>query len=498
MSNLLTDSPRKLLFAILAFTILVRLFTLGAYPLTDNTEARYGEIARKMAETGNWVTPQIDYGVPFWAKPPLSTWLTAASFKAFGVSEFSARIPSFLLLLVTCCLLYYLAMKRCDTDYALTAAVIFATTGLCFYMAGGVMTDPALVVSTTLSMVAFWQALTNNDRKGHLWGYLFFMGLAIGLLAKGPIAGILTLLPIGIWTLWKKKWAIVWQRLPWVLGTIIMLVIALPWYLLAESRTPGFLEYFFIGEHWKRFTENGWRGDLYGTAHLQPYGMIWLLWLPAAFPWSFVLIIQLIKMLKRCSSNLLSLHDEWIAYLLLWVIAPMVFFTFAGNILITYVLPGLPALALLMAEFRRAEITQDSGADSAVKGRGWTYPLLGLTTPVIAVLVIFLAIPHISEKYSHKNLIARYEALRTTTASRLVYLSHRPCSAEFYSRGTAKKLGSMDEAMIFPMNTEKNFFTARGGVIEKLPQDLRARLELVGEYGGYILFRERMKLNADG
>lgn len=493
MSSLLTDSSRKLLFAILAFTILVRLLTLGAYPLTDNTEARYGEIARKMAETGNWVTPQIDYGVPFWAKPPLSTWLTAASFKAFGVSEFSARIPSFLLLLVTGWLLYYLAMKRCGTDYALTAAVIFATTGLCFYMAGGVMTDPALVVSTTLSMVAFWQALTDTGRKELLWGYLFFMGLAIGLLAKGPIAGVLTLFPIGVWTLWKKKWVIVWQRLPWVLGIIMILVIAVPWYLLAESRTPGFLEYFFIGEHWKRFTESGWRGDLYGTAHLQPHGIIWLLWLPAAFPWSFVFIIQLIKMLRRRSSNLLSLHDEWIAYLLLWVIAPMVFFTFAGNILITYVLPGLPAFALLMAEFRRAEITQDSGADAAAKGRGWLYSLIELTTPVIVVLVIFLAIPHISEKKSHKNLVARYEALRATTASQLFYLSHRPYSAEFYSRGTAKKVGTTDEAMIFSNNTEQNFFTARAGDIEKLPRDLRARLEPVGKYGDYKLFRERLK-----
>jgi 4-amino-4-deoxy-L-arabinose transferase-like glycosyltransferase len=171
----------------------------------------------------------------------------------------------------------------------------------------------------------------------------------------------------------------------------------------------------------------------------------------------------------------------------------MVFFTFAGNILITYVLPGLPAFALLMAEFRRTEMTQDSGADAAAKGRGWLYPLIELTTPIIAVLVIFLAVPHVSEKKSHKNLVARYEALRATTASQLVYLSHRPYSAEFYSRGTAKKVGTTDETMIFFNNTEQDFFTARGGDIEKLPQDLRTRLEPVGEYGDYKLFRERMK-----
>ncbi len=65
-------------------------------PLNDVSEARYAEIARKMLETGNWVTPQHDYGVPFWAKPPLSTWLSAFSMKLFGVNEFAARLPGLL------------------------------------------------------------------------------------------------------------------------------------------------------------------------------------------------------------------------------------------------------------------------------------------------------------------------------------------------------------------------------------------------------------------
>ena len=78
---------------------LVRLATLGAYPLMDSTESRYAEIARKMLETGNWLTPQFDYGVPFWGKPPLSTWLSAAAMAVLGVGEFAARLPSFLLAL---------------------------------------------------------------------------------------------------------------------------------------------------------------------------------------------------------------------------------------------------------------------------------------------------------------------------------------------------------------------------------------------------------------
>jgi len=80
-------------FGITAVLILFRAFLNYAVPLMDKTEARYAEIARIMAETNNWTTLQIDYGIPFWAKPPLSTWLSAMSFQLFGVNEFAARLP---------------------------------------------------------------------------------------------------------------------------------------------------------------------------------------------------------------------------------------------------------------------------------------------------------------------------------------------------------------------------------------------------------------------
>src|SRR5579862_9906602 len=94
---LLTDTTRKLLWWSLALMFVARLICSAVVPLTDTTEARYGEIARKMLETGDWITPQHDYGVPFWAKPPLSTWLSAFSMKVFGVNEFAARLPELLL-----------------------------------------------------------------------------------------------------------------------------------------------------------------------------------------------------------------------------------------------------------------------------------------------------------------------------------------------------------------------------------------------------------------
>src|SRR6185369_1388999 len=88
MATALTARERRLLAVFVVVVVAVRLATLDAYPLMDSTESRYAEIARKMQETGNWITPQFDYGVPFWGKPPLSTWLAAAAMSLFGVNEF--------------------------------------------------------------------------------------------------------------------------------------------------------------------------------------------------------------------------------------------------------------------------------------------------------------------------------------------------------------------------------------------------------------------------
>ena len=94
--------------AITVVLILFRAFLNYAVPLMDKTEARYAEIARIMAETNNWTTLQIDYGIPFWAKPPLSTWLSAMSFQLFGVNEFAARFPYLLLsIIVVSCRKFY-------------------------------------------------------------------------------------------------------------------------------------------------------------------------------------------------------------------------------------------------------------------------------------------------------------------------------------------------------------------------------------------------------
>ena len=268
-------------FFVLIFLLVARIIANYFIPLNDATEARYGEIARKMLETGNWVNLLHDYGIPFWAKPPLSTWLSALSMKLFGINEFAARLPGLFLSTGVLWLIWDLAKKHSGAVVAMVSVLVLAGTLYFFLDTGTVMTDPSLLFCTTLSMVAFWHALVNRNK---LWSYLFFVGLGLGLLAKGPIALILVGLPLFFWVLLRNQWANLWRQLPWIKGTALALAIALPWYVLAELRTPGFLNYFIVGEHLNRFLVPGWAGDKYGMAHNTPKGMIWIYAIAGIFP----------------------------------------------------------------------------------------------------------------------------------------------------------------------------------------------------------------------
>jgi 4-amino-4-deoxy-L-arabinose transferase-like glycosyltransferase len=471
------------LIGLLLFAILVRLATLGAYPLMDNTEARYAEVARKMVETRDWVTPQIRYGVPFWSKPPLSTWLTAATYLVLGVNEFAARLASLLPSLAVAGIVWHLAVRRGGRELGLKAALVLLTTPLFFISAGAVMTDPALMLGTTLSMAGFWHAMTRSDRRGRGWAYLFFLGLAIGLLAKGPVGVVLTLGPIGLWTLWKGGVANVWRRLPWVRGFALTAVLALPWYALAESRTPGYLEYFIIGEHWKRYTESGWQGDMFGTAHARPRGTIWLFALVSTLPWSAVWLGLVVKLRRSKDRRTKGPDDGWRAYLWLWLLAPMLFFTPAGNILATYVLSALPAFALLVAEAWTA-VGDEGRGNAAVKY--WS-----LVMPVAMGLGVLFALPRISPNYSHKAIIAEYLAHRSGSAEQLIYLGSPPLSAEFYSRGKLTMATSESELTMLLRDGKKDFLVLTDAQLEALPA-FRERLTPLLRSGRYQLLQEKV------
>lgn len=277
---------------LLALAFAIRLLSLGSYPLMDTTEARYGEVARKMAELGDWITPWYDVGVPFWGKPPLAFWLSAGGQLLLGANEFASRLPHWLLGVLVLWLVWDWQARE-DRRQARIACVLLGSSALFFVASGAVMTDMALALALVLTMRGFWLGLHGAEGIRRREGWLMFLGLGLGLLAKGPLTLILAGLPIGLWALLEWRWRALWRGLPWIRGSLLMLLVAAPWYLLAELKTPGFLEYFLLGEHWQRFVTAGWDGDRYGNAHAYPYGSVWLFLLAAAFPWSLWLPLLL-------------------------------------------------------------------------------------------------------------------------------------------------------------------------------------------------------------
>jgi len=482
--NTVDDKPKSMLKKLLsgvglfATLLLVRAISLGLYPLYDPSESRYAEMGRKMLETGNWVTPLIDYGVPFWGKPPMTVWLTASSLWLGGINDFSARLPSFLLSLGVIWIIYHLAKVQRGKEYARTATIILASTVSFFVMSGTVAMDVCMSFGIALAIASFWLALRDGSKA--YWGYIFFIGLSIGLLAKGPIAIVLSGISLGLWTLITGEWKRVWQRVPWIKGTLLMLMISVPWFLIAEHKTPGFLEYFLVGEHWKRFTESGWEGDLYGNGHAQPRGKIWLYWLGAAFPWSLLFLKAVITaIVQKKPLELLKSSDGWRLYCLLWMTAPLLFFTFSANIIWTYPLPGLPGFALLLAEWFPL--------------RSKYRTALALCVPLgFFGLVAAYHYPNADFFRSQKPIVEAYQQ-RALADEQLIYFNQRPYSAQFYKQGQAVLVTGIAELQARLTETNHDFYVIDNEQMNAVPEELQRRLSPIKHYLLFTLFQAQTK-----
>ncbi|WP_281969047.1 ArnT family glycosyltransferase [Roseovarius nanhaiticus] len=433
----------RFLWATLGAFLLVRLTAMVTLPFTDTTESRYAEMARKMVETGNWLTPQDGYGVPFWGKPPLNTWMSAGGMELFGVNEFAARLPILLASLVILALVFAWVRGITGRNTALVSIAVLFSTVAFFGASAFVMTDIPMALGTTLVMVAFWKA-TCSEAPDRRWGYAVFLGLAIGMLAKGPVAVVLCVIPLALWLTIRRDWGLL-RRLPWIKGGALLLALTVPWYAASEAATPGFLRYFLIGEHIERFLVPGWAGDLYGGGHDEAKGMIWIFWTGAIRPWSYVALIPLLWNIRGCTRAVRADGSGWMLYLLLWAISPMILFTFASNILPAYTIPGLPASAILMVVLYICLWGNAPGR--------WRRALfVGSASVSIAFFagaaILAEAAPDMLRLKTHKALVAEAETL--LPGAPLYRIGRRSFSSEYYTGGkvrliTMAQLAALDK-----------------------------------------------------
>jgi 4-amino-4-deoxy-L-arabinose transferase-like glycosyltransferase len=479
----LRHSERQALIAMLCVLLIVRILAMFWYPFVDTTEARYAEIARKMLETGDWITPQFDYGVPFWGKPPLHTWMSALGMKIFGVGHFGARFFFLISSFGVLSLCYIWVSKVRGSDLALVATAVLASSGLFFGASAFVVTDMAMVLGTTMSMAGVYVCTTDKSSP-RLWGYLVFVGLAVGLLAKGPVAVVLTGLPVFLWMAVGNRWKQL-TRLPWITGLLVTALIALPWYLLAEAKTPGFLRYFIIGEHYDRFLVSGWQGDLYGTAHARPKGMIWPYWFVAFLPWS-LFVAALTLRSKQVLDVFRNDQTGWYSYLLAWSLSPLILFTPAANIIPAYVLPGIPAAAILWVSVW----SQVFGQPGWITRLSFQLSMFSVAVAFLALITVAFFFPNTLNVRSERELVLK--AHETSSDIAITFWGGRSYSAEFYTRGRLSYL--TDPAGLHALNTNKvrDAVAVYSHDIPHLKEHLGAGFVDLGRFGRRHLFVEPM------
>lgn len=311
--------------------------TLDARHLLRPDEGRYAEIAREMFVSGDWVTIRYN-GLKYFEKPPFHLWMTALAYTAFGVGEWQARLWVAVSgaggLLATA----YAARRWFGREAALlTACVLLASPA---WSLGGHFNALDMSVSgalaCVLAAVLVAQHPDTSDHSRRRWMLVAWAAVAVAILTKGLIGIVLPALVTVVYSLLARDRGI-WRRLHIGWGALLMLVITAPWFVLVTLRNPEFPQFFFIHEHWQRYTS---------TVHHRsaPFWYFVPIVLLGFLPWTGLFWKMTDTLRMRTSS---TFRPAW--YLATWAASIFVFFSLSGSKLPGYVLPVFPALAILAA-----------------------------------------------------------------------------------------------------------------------------------------------------
>lgn len=327
--------PERLWLLIFLTVAAIWFVGLGWRPLLSPDEGRYAEIAREMAVSNDFVTPRLN-DLKYFEKPPLHYWLGAVAFKAFGESEAVARLVPALYgfgigLAVYLCLLWL-------RDRATAQQGFLLAIGTCWIAAMGhfIALDIGLTFWLTLSVCGLLGCIErvdmrDNTARRHRWpDYWVWIGMAGGFLSKGLIAGVIPAAAMGLCIMLSFRWRLI-TAVRWFPGVLVFAALVLPWLVAVQMANPGFFEFFFIREHFQRFTTKMHQ-------RVEPWWFFIPVFLMGGLPW---LGLWLARLRRRLNSGDLML--------LAWVSFTVLFFSASGSKLPSYILPIFPALALWLA-----------------------------------------------------------------------------------------------------------------------------------------------------
>jgi 4-amino-4-deoxy-L-arabinose transferase-like glycosyltransferase len=345
---------------------------LDVRKLQHPDEGRYAEIAREMLVSGDWVTPRLD-GLKYFEKPPLQYWLTAASFGAFELDEWTARLPGAIAGFATVAVVAVTGAVIASPAAGLYAALALAGSVWLFGISHLVTLDALLAFWLTLSLCAFLRAqhAAASPAVARRWMLLAYAAAAGGVLTKGLVALLVPFATLIVYTLATRDRG-PWKRLHLRAGLVVLLALAAPWFVLVSLRNPEFARFFFIHEHVERFL----------TTEHRRIGAWWYfgpMFIVGFLPWTGLFLWRLRAAWRGATVD--ASGFAWARFCLVWAGFVFVFFSASGSKLPSYILPMFPAAALVLgpqlARTRVATLAAFTAVLAAVTLALWLVALAG-------------------------------------------------------------------------------------------------------------------------
>jgi 4-amino-4-deoxy-L-arabinose transferase-like glycosyltransferase len=369
-------------------------------PLLLPDEGRYSGVAREMW-LGDALVPTLN-GLPYFHKPPLFYWIGAGAMQLLGDTVFAARVASVLASWLMGATLL-LAMRRWHGPRVAAVALgVLATTP--FFFIGGQYANHDMLVGglITAAVLALARALDEPPRVHLGWLVAGWVLCALAMLSKGLIGVVLPALVIGPWLLVQGRWR---QMLGLLhpFGLLAFVVVAAPWFVAMQLRFPGFFDYFFMEQHFRRFSQASFNNPQPAWFYLVVMPLLtlpWVAWLPAA-----------VKRLWPRPNATLGLY-AW------WVVAVLGFFTLPSSKLVGYAMPALAPWCALLAL-----------AVAQPPGRAWRW-VMGAAALVCVAIIAALA----WEAPKSSRVLARTLAAKMAPTDTVVMVDEYLFDLAFYAR----------------------------------------------------------------
>jgi len=368
---------KKYILFIIPFLLYVAL--LGVLPQMEPDEVRYSLIAAAMNETGNYVTPQIKNTI-YLEKPPLVSWATAASFKIFGENDFSARLFSGLCAWGCILLVFWIGRRFRDEKTGLYAAAVLTISVFPFMLGRINILDMPLTLFLCLAIWLGYLSLADEKKRWLACG--FYFACALAFLTKGIVGVVFPFAILVIWLIREGRWRSL-PRLISPAGILIFLAVVCPWLYLAQKENPDFLWFFFVREHFLRFTT-----QMHGKT--EPFYYFLPVLIGGTLPWS----VFLIRAWQPAKWKERLFRKEENRFLAVWFLFVFLFYTVSSSKLATYIAPVFLPLALFAGNIFRGH--EEAPSEPAGKREVFYRLLLWGQFLVIAAAVI---LPPVLKQY---------------------------------------------------------------------------------------------------